>query len=82
MTTTTATFDPVRYKETTREQWQTAAAAWANWGPTLSEWLGPATEVMLDMAGVTAGTRVLDPLCENCYNDAGFPKTGAQRNPL
>ena len=58
--TTTATFDPIRYKETTREQWQTAAEAWDRWGPTISRWLGPATEVMLDLAGVTTGSRVLD----------------------
>ena len=60
MATMTATFDPVRYKETTREQWQSAAEAWDRWGPTVGEWLGPATELMLDMAGVTAGSRVLD----------------------
>lgn len=54
------TFDPVKYKETTREQWQTAADAWHRWGPTLEEWLGPATEAMLDMAGIRQGSRVLD----------------------
>ena len=29
-----------------------AAEAWHRWGPTLEDWLGPATEAMLDMAGV------------------------------
>ena len=58
--TKAATFDPIRYKETTREQWQTAAEAWDRWGPTISRWLGPATEVMLDLADVTTGSRVLD----------------------
>src|SRR5690349_18988293 len=53
-------FDPVAYKSTTREQWQSAAEAWHRWGPFLEEWLGPATEVMLDMAGVRTGSRVLD----------------------
>jgi ubiquinone/menaquinone biosynthesis C-methylase UbiE len=53
-------FDPVRYKETTREQWQTAAEPWYRWGPTLEEWLGRATEVMLEMAEVGPGARVLD----------------------
>ena len=57
---TTTAFDPVKYKETTREQWQTAAEAWNRWGPTLAQWLGPATEIMLDMAGVRPGSRVLD----------------------
>jgi SAM-dependent methyltransferase len=53
-------FDPLKYKQTTKEQWQSAAAAWSRWGPTLAAWLGPATEQMLDMAGVRDGGRVLD----------------------
>jgi ubiquinone/menaquinone biosynthesis C-methylase UbiE len=53
-------FDPQAYKETTRRQWQEAAKAWNDWGPTLRTWLGPATEAMLDMAGVAKGSRVLD----------------------
>ncbi len=54
------TFDPDEFKATTREQWQQTAAAWDRWGPTLERWLGPATEAMLDAAGVGAGARVLD----------------------
>ncbi len=54
------TFDPVRYKKTTLEQWESAAEAWHEWGPLLSAWLGPPTELMLDMAGVGEGSRVLD----------------------
>jgi ubiquinone/menaquinone biosynthesis C-methylase UbiE len=53
-------FDPALYKETTREQWQDAAAAWDRWGGLIERWLGPATEVMLDMAGIREGGRVLD----------------------
>ncbi len=53
-------FDPVAYKSTIRDQWQTTAEAWHRWGPTLEAWLGQATLAMLDMAGVTDGTRVLD----------------------
>ena len=53
-------FDAVKYKETTREQWQAAAAAWHRWGPTLHDWLGQATDLMLDLAGVGPGTNVLD----------------------
>ena len=55
-----AQFDPIRYKETTREQWQTAAEPWYRWGPTIEEWLGQATETMLDMAEIGPGSRVLD----------------------
>jgi SAM-dependent methyltransferase len=53
-------FDPVVYKETTLAQWQDAAAAWDRWGEVLERWLGPATEAMLDMAGIREGSRVLD----------------------
>ena len=60
MTNSTPTFDPAKYKDTTKQQWQAAAEAWHRWGPTLAEWLGPATATMLDMAGVRLGSRVLD----------------------
>ena len=55
-----ATFDPVKFKETTRKQWDGAAEAWNRWSPLLSRWLGPATELMRDMTGVAKGGRVLD----------------------
>lgn len=58
--TTVPKFDPITYKETTREQWQEAAEAWHRWGPELEAWLGEATEVMLDMARIGTGDRVLD----------------------
>lgn len=54
------TFDANVYKSTTRQQWQDAAEAWNAWGQLLSVWLGPATEVMLDMAAIGTGSRVLD----------------------
>jgi len=60
MTNTKKTFDPLQYKETTRQQWDTAAEAWHHWGPFLNRWLGPATETMLDMTNVQEGSRVLD----------------------
>lgn len=53
-------FDAIKYKQTTLQQWNTAAPAWYRWGPLLSRWLGPATETMLDMCQVTNGSRVLD----------------------
>lgn len=60
MTAAATAFDPIMYKQTTRAQWQDAAEAWYRWEPTLRAWLGPATELMLDLAGITAGHRVLD----------------------
>jgi SAM-dependent methyltransferase len=59
-TVTGPTFDPAKYKETTRDQWEAAAEAWHRWGPTLRSWLGPATLRMLDLARVASGCRVLD----------------------
>jgi SAM-dependent methyltransferase len=56
----TDAFDPQAYKETTREQWQEAADAWHRWDPVFDRWLGEATELMLDLAHVDEGTRVLD----------------------
>jgi SAM-dependent methyltransferase len=56
----TATFDPAAYKSSTREQWQAAAEPWSRWGPALERWLGEATELMLDMAHIGRGGRVLD----------------------
>lgn len=56
----TPQFDPVRYKNTTHDQWQAAAEAWYRWSPTLNQWLGKATDKMLDMAVITSGQRVLD----------------------
>src|ERR1700694_5627214 len=53
-------FDPVAFKETTRRQWQNAAAAWHRWTPTLQAWLGPVTKAMLHLAKLQPGDRVLD----------------------
>lgn len=53
-------FDPVAFKETTRQQWQAAAAAWHRWEPILHDWLGPVTTLMLDLARIGPGARVLD----------------------
>ena len=53
-------FDPVQYKTTTRQQWEDTAEAWDRWGPVLEEWLGDATQRMLDRARVQSGSQVLD----------------------
>lgn len=59
-TNPTPTFDPVRYKETTRQQWQNAAEAWHRWDPVLQAWLGSATQTLLDLARIGPGHHVLD----------------------
>jgi len=58
--TSQAVFDAASYKQSTLAQWNGAAEAWHRWGGLLSRWLGPATDIMLDMADVTQGSRVLD----------------------
>jgi SAM-dependent methyltransferase len=55
-----AGFDPLQFKETTREQWEQVAEAWHRWGPTLQDWLGPVTETMLELTHIGPGDRVLD----------------------
>jgi SAM-dependent methyltransferase len=57
---TSTNFDPVGYKRSTRDQWQAAAAAWRRWEPVIDSWLREGTELMLDLAEVRAGARVLD----------------------
>ncbi len=54
------TFNPTKYKMTTRQQWEDYAGGWNDWSPLLERWLGQATERMLDLAGVRSGSRVLD----------------------
>jgi ubiquinone/menaquinone biosynthesis C-methylase UbiE len=46
-----------------RRQWETAAPGWARWEQIFSDWAQPATETMLDRAGVVGGARVLDIAC-------------------
>src|SRR4029434_8090777 len=43
-----------------RTQWESAAPGWARWETTVANWMEPATETMLAMAGVETGARVLD----------------------
>ena len=60
MTSAQKVFDPIAFRETTCAQWDSAADAWNRWSPLLNRWLGPATEMMLDMTHVQTGSRVLD----------------------
>ncbi len=57
---TLPSFDPKKFKDTTRAQWESAAEAWDRWGPFIGRWLGPATVAMLDMARLQPGARVVD----------------------
>jgi ubiquinone/menaquinone biosynthesis C-methylase UbiE len=46
-----------------RRTWESAAPGWARWESVFAEGLADVTEMMLDMAGVDAGMRVLDLAC-------------------
>jgi SAM-dependent methyltransferase len=60
MTNAQKVFDPISFKESTCAQWDAAAEAWNRWSPLLDRWLGPATDMMLDMTHIQTGSRVLD----------------------
>lgn len=53
-------FDPIAYKQAVTAEWQRAAHGWNQWIPTINAWLNGATELMLDQAEVTGGSRVID----------------------
>lgn len=46
-----------------RNTWEAAASGWAKWEDVFSRGLDPVTNVMLDMAGIGPGLRVLDVAC-------------------
>jgi SAM-dependent methyltransferase len=60
VTTEGPNIDPATRERMTRSQWQEAVEAWHRREPIIAEWLGPATERMLDLAGLAIGDRVLD----------------------
>lgn len=53
-------FDSDKYKRTQHDQWNEDAAAWHRWGPTLQDWFGSVTKIMLDLAQIAPGQHVLD----------------------
>lgn len=60
MTSNPPGFDAIQYKQTTLQQWNSAAEAWHRWAPLLNRWLGSATETMFDLCDIEDGCRVLD----------------------
>lgn len=53
-------FDPDLYNRASQRQWDDVASAWYLWREIIEEWLGDATEAMLDLADVHGGSKVLD----------------------
>ena len=55
-----STTDPQAFKAAVRDQWNQSAAGWDAHTPAIANWLANATAAMFDMAGIVAGSRVLD----------------------
>ena len=53
-------FNPDQYKAATQQRWQEAAPGWHRWFSFFSELNRDITNQMLDLAGIRAGSRVLD----------------------
>lgn len=56
----TTAVDAQAFKSATRIQWDQAARGWNDHSAQIRAWLSRATEAMLEMAGITSGSRVLD----------------------
>jgi enediyne biosynthesis protein CalE5 len=52
--------DPVEFRGTQREQWDTAATGWRKWSELIDRCASGVSERMVELAGVTPGSRVLD----------------------
>ena len=52
--------DPVEFRGTQREQWNTAATGWRKWSELIDEAAGAVSERLVELAGVEPGSRVLD----------------------
>lgn len=50
-------------KATIQTQWESAAPGWAKWERATAEWAEPATQAMLELAGIAPGIKVLDIAC-------------------
>ncbi len=55
-------FDPQNSKRhaSEAERWNAIAEGWHRWIPMMRAWYAPATELMLDLARMGPGSRVLD----------------------
>lgn len=57
---TDSQFNPDKFTEIARDQWDKAADNWHKWMDDFGDWLTPATEEMFDLAKMDNGSRVLD----------------------
>jgi SAM-dependent methyltransferase len=52
--------DPVEFRGTQRQQWNSAAKGWRKWSALIDESAGKVSERLVELAGVEPGSRVLD----------------------
>ncbi len=52
--------DRDEYRKRSKNQWEQTAAGWHKWTPLLAQWSEPLTMQMFALAGITAGSHVLD----------------------
>ncbi len=53
-------FDPSKYKDGQRQDWDSVADAWKKWWPYFEQNMQQVSTALCDMAGIKPGDRVLD----------------------
>ena len=59
--------EPETFKQRLRQQWDEVAARWDRWTPVMRDQVAPATQLMLDLARLRPGHRVLDVAAGSGY---------------
>jgi ubiquinone/menaquinone biosynthesis C-methylase UbiE len=54
------------FTDITAQKWNSIAESWHSWIPRMREWYAPATDLMLDLARIQPGNRVLDIAAGDC----------------
>ncbi len=60
MSDTTPAFDHVQFKATTRDQWDSSGSGYNAWGKTIHKIISQAVDRMVELTGITSGSRVLE----------------------
>jgi enediyne biosynthesis protein CalE5 len=63
--------DAVAFRDGQRDQWNKAATGWDKWSSVIDEGASPVSDRLVEIAGVQAGSRVLDVACG--YGEPSLP---------